>query len=140
MNKDYYKEHRKNSFTQWAYSIQRIDLLIVSISGAGIYVSLESLKFSLEHHTCNNILLKICGVIFVLALIANFISQYTGEKANYNEMKFADEKVEEKEIEAAKFATIADCNSNATGILNIASMITMFSGLVLLIVYFFITF
>lgn len=140
MDKDYYKEHRKNSFTQWAYSIQRIDLLIVSISGAGVYVCLESLKYTLDHHVNNAILLKICGLIFITALVLNFISQYTGEKANHYEMKFADGKLDDDETEAATNAGHAECLSNTTGILNIASMITMFCGLSILIIYFWITF
>jgi hypothetical protein len=140
MDKDYIKEHRKNSFTQWAYSIQRIDLLIVSISGAGIYLSLETLKYSIEHHYCNNILLKICGAVFVSALIINFISQYTGERANDYEMKWCDEKLDNNDIAAKRNEVHAERYSKATGILNISSMIAMFLALILLIMYFFITF
>jgi hypothetical protein len=140
MNKEYYKEHRRNSFAQWAYSIQRIDLLIVSISGGGVYVCLETLKYCLEHHFHNTIILKVCGGIFVLALIVNFISQCTGEKANENEIKWSDEKLDENEVEAKGKQTIAESYSKATGILNISSMVSMFIGLILLLVYFFITF
>ncbi len=140
MDKDYYKEHRKNSFKQWAYSVQRIDLLIVSISGAGIYVVLESLKYSIEHTLCNSLLLKICGVIFVITLVVNFISQCTGERVNEQEIKWADEKLEENEIQAKTHEVNSDFYNKATGILNMTSMIGMFLGLGCLITYFFITF
>src|SRR3569833_544395 len=118
MDKDYYKEHRKNSFTQWSYSIQRIDLLIVAISSGGIYIVLETLKYSLEHQLCYSLLLKLCGVVFVGAIIANFISQITGQRANDHEIKFSDEKLDDNEAGAQVQTFIADTYSNATGVLN----------------------
>jgi len=140
MDKEYYKEHRKNSFTMWSYAIQRIDLLIVAISGAGIYVVLEALKYSLEHKLQNSLFLKFCGVVFLIALIVNFISQWTGEQANEHEIKFADEKLDDKEDSAKIEASIADKWSGATIVLNITSALSMFLALVLLVTYFFITF
>lgn len=43
------KDRQKLSSQGLQYSIQRMDVLIVSISGGGIYVCLETLKFIQEH-------------------------------------------------------------------------------------------
>lgn len=140
MGKEYYQEHRKNSFIQWAYSVQRIDLLIVAISGAGIYICLESLRYSLEHNTPNTWALKICGGIFIISLIVNFISQFTGEKTHRYEMMWADEKLINDDVAAKDKEVRANCYSKATGILNIVSMGAMFIGLLSLLMYFIFTF
>lgn len=137
---DRIKSHRANSFKTWLYSVQRIDLLIVSISGAGIYVVLETLKYSIDHSATNMLLLKITGLVFILTMIINFCSQYTGERASMHEMLWCDEELD-KEIAAAKIhRTIGDAYARATTILNAISMAGMFIGLVLISVYFCVTF
>jgi hypothetical protein len=137
---EYYKEYRKNSSTLWAYSVQRMDLLIVSISGGGLYVVLETLKTSLTSPFALIWMLKTSGAIFVAALMANFISQTTGEAVHRNEIRWADEKLDRDDVKAKEFETKSGLYSRATHALNIASMLLMLIGISLLISYFFITF
>lgn len=62
------------------YSVKRMDLLIISICGAGIYIIFETIR---EFKTGpmpmeNSILLKWSGIFFLVAVLANFTSQITG--------------------------------------------------------------
>ena len=65
------KNSKQMACNGWTYSLQRMDLLIISISGAGVYVILETLKYSLEHPLNCILLLKITGAFFVLSIIIN---------------------------------------------------------------------
>lgn len=79
---DQIKESQKASHDGMNYGIQRIDLLLVSISGAGIYVCLESLKFLKEQSLNSSVNIKLAGFLLALAIIINFISQFLGYQSN----------------------------------------------------------
>lgn len=69
------------------YSIQRIDLLIISLSGAGIYACFELLKYIdtdvvLTKYPEVGTPFKWAGILFTLAIISNFISQWTSYKGS----------------------------------------------------------
>ena len=70
-----WNEHLNNTKERTNYSIRRMDLLIISICGAGIYIIFETLrefktgKIPIENST----LLLICGLCFLKAIIFNFI-------------------------------------------------------------------
>lgn len=148
---DYYKNRKQESSNGIDYSIERIDLLIVSISGAGIYVCLETLKYINDNNMTPSSLVKIGGGLFLGAIILNFISQHFGRKANehdynwceYNldieDEKYRDrvpelrEKIRYHECEAHKFSNYCVNTTNW-------SSIVMASGLFCLLWYFFSTF
>ena len=75
-------EQKKDAIEGWKYALQRMDLLIISISGAGVYVCLEAIKYSSEKNYQNVWLIKIGGLLFVLGIVINFISQHTGKLSN----------------------------------------------------------
>ena len=79
-------ERKKMCHSGWFYAIQRIDLLIITISGAGVYVILEMLKFSRENPLPHLLALKVSGCFFIAAIIINFYSQITGMNANEQDM------------------------------------------------------
>lgn len=136
-------DHLKNTKERTNYSIRRMDLLIISISGAGIYIIFETIRelktggVSLESPR----LLLWSGIAFLLAITANFISQLTGYYANNHEECYALLKL--RKIEGKKYKKTdmgyhndkVDFYNTATDILNISSIVLMFIGLVLLAVF-----
>jgi hypothetical protein len=140
-----FEERKKLSNQYWHYSIQRIDLLVISISGAGIYVILESFKFFYDKKICccDYIFLKISGFLFIASIIVNLLSQLTGKKANEYDVKWCDANMNKTEnpdnnsiFEIASLDAKAHLNSKWTDYLNKLSIISMSIGL-LTLVYFF---
>lgn len=149
ISEDYKIEKLKNSKKMacdgWNYSLQRMDLLIISISSAGVYIVLETIKFSFDKsHALNNpATLKISGIFFVLSIIINFLSQLTGQSANTHHINWVDEQLlSDKPPTQIQLQKIDNCNSTAskwhtfTSRLNVASMVLLFIGLILIMVYF----
>ena len=137
------KERQKLSSQGIFYSVQRIDLLIVSISGAGIYLCLETLKYLKVNNIELGILIKWSGGILLLAIIVNFISQFLGNKSNYYEYLYCESILESnnkpsdiQQAEISKYDCISDVYDKFTTIFNYASALLMLSGLILLISYF----
>ncbi len=125
------------------YSIRRMDLLIISICGAGIYIIFETLR---EFKTGNveieqpNILL-VSGLCFLIAIISNFISQKTGFYSNDNEEKYINlelKKIVGKDIDDCEQDKLDDSvqkYNKWTNRLNITSISLMLIGLVLLAIF-----
>lgn len=138
-----WSSHLNNTRELTNYSIRRMDLLIISISGAGIYIVFQTLKEikTANLEVCSPYLLKLSGIIFLIAISANFVSQITGYRANKNEEGYAlDElsKIEGKDIDECKqkqFDKNVNLYNKATDILNIVSTILMFAGLILLTIF-----
>jgi hypothetical protein len=137
--KDFYE--RANSYE--FYGVQRMDLLIISISGVGIYITLEILRFFYTENIHQDLCwLKIGGVLFALAIFTNFISQLTGQKANSYDAKWSDleiKKITESkdydEYEQKKSSDGEKKFSNYTLGLNIASTVLMLLGVVILMIF-----
>lgn len=137
------KDRKDQAFKMWEYAIQRIDLLIISICGAGIYVTLETLKYIKDNSMEGSSFVKIAGGFFLIAIIINFVSQFLGKKANEKEIALGNAKLdadiivtENQQNEIGKIDSIAENYSKWTDRLNIASLIGMFIGLGFLIYYF----
>ncbi|GAA3643557.1 hypothetical protein [Flavivirga jejuensis] len=137
------KERRRLSYEGLFYSIQRIDLLTISISGAGTYVCLETFKYLKENPVNYPVFIKIAGASFILAIIFNFISQIFGRKSNEQDYLMCDteikagKKITKKdkckiEMYDKKAATYATYTDNFT----LVSLILMFLGLLTLLVFF----
>jgi len=139
-------KYQEQTVSQINYSVQRFDLLIISISGAGIYLMFETLKFlkTPANHICsvNVILLKITGVLFMLAIIVNLISQLTGWHANSNEDKWINIEIKKKNKEEFDRHQYKSLNKKVsslncwTDILNYASAFLMFLGIALSIIFY----
>lgn len=134
-------ERIKMSFQMWMYSVQRIDLLLISICGAGIYAALEALKYASEKQLTSGIwMIKIAGLFFIFGIIVNFISQFTGKKANADDMKMWSAIIEENIDNEEKFDKSSEWHSILTRRLNVSSLVLMSLGLLFLSLYFIITF
>ena len=138
-----WNEHLNNTRERTNYSIRRMDLLIISISGAGIYVIFETLrefksgKIPIDDST----LLLICGLCFLTAIISNFISQKTGYYSNDFEEKYICielRKIQGKKIDGClqdEFDKKVKRFNKITNILNIVSISLMLIGLILLAIF-----
>ncbi len=139
-----FEERKKLSNQLWHYSIQRIDLLIISISGAGIYVILETFKFFYDKKTCccDYIFLKISGLLFISSIIVNIFSQLTGKKANEYDVLWCNENISKADnpnsdslIKIAVLDTKAQHFTKLTDYLNKLSITTMSVGLITLVYF-----
>ena len=140
-------ERQKLSWEGMFYSLQRIDLLIVSICGFGIYICLETIKFLSEKNQDTGLLIKISAGCFLAGIIINFLSQISGYKSNEQDFLMCDaeidagenpDKNEQKEID--KYDKKSEKFSNWTSKLNYFSMGFMFAALILMMYYFLFTF
>ncbi|WP_163406992.1 hypothetical protein [Flavobacterium ajazii] len=153
-------EGKKQSWDGMFYSIQRIDLLIISICGAGIYVCLETIKYiATTHNLCAETLyIKVSAGSFLGGIILNFVSQQYGYKANLQSYLMYDCEIEIEEKKALSetedlivaLEKLTDCRddydrksekfSNLTTRYNNISMFLMFVGLICTFIFFLITF
>jgi hypothetical protein len=137
------KDRQKLSWEGMFYSIQRIDLLIVSICGAGIYVCLETIKYLSDKCIDINLLIRFSGGLFLFGIIVNFLSQIFGFKANQQDFLMCQieidsgSKINKKEqTQIDKYDRSAEKFSNLTEVFNYISMSLMFIGLILIMIYF----
>ena len=143
MTEDQAKERQKLSWEGMFYSMQRIDLLILSISGAGIYVCLESIKYLTDNKIDINHLIRLSGSSFLITIILNFLSQISGNKSNEQDYLMcqarieAGEEVNEEQKEQINFYDRkSDCYNKITTCLNYSSILFMFLGLIFIMCYF----
>ncbi|HXU26976.1 MAG TPA: hypothetical protein VN698_07080 [Bacteroidia bacterium] len=125
------------------YSIQRIDLLIISVCSAGIYASTEIMKYIASSKILNytqinnlNIPFKVAGFMFLFSIISNFISQwgaYKDHSISLESNKLFIHSLENEEDETEKIEKM-DCKAKQFGYLvnygNILSIMLMFLGLI----------
>lgn len=129
------------------YSVQRIDLLIISICGAGIYVCLESLKYFYENKLDSYCLIKLAGAFFLLGIVTNFLSQIFGYKTHEQDYlmceytsECGENPTEEEKDLIRKYDLKSDFFSNLTSKFNYASIASMFIALIMLFILIAITF
>jgi hypothetical protein len=125
------------------YAVQRFDLLTISVSGAGIYIIFEVLKFLKTQQLNTNLiaLLKLSGIIFTISIIVNFLSQFSSWSANHNEELCVDreikrengEDVDKREIDRLDRKVIRF--NGITRALNLISSSFMIGGVILLVIY-----
>lgn len=78
---------RKEKFDSSLYAMQRIDLLLISISGAGLYAIWDIFKF-LKTPTANTVdplLITWSALLFVLTILVNFFAQLLSFYSNFYE-------------------------------------------------------
>ena len=118
------------------YSEQRIDLLIIAISGAGIYVCLETIKFLSGQTDIIGVGIKLSGCFLLGAIIANFIGQLLAKHANKHDYLMCVCVEEQDNCGFNEHDKKAEAFSKWVNITNFLSMGFMFAGLILLVVFF----
>ena len=141
------KDRQKLSWEGMFYSIQRIDLLIVSICGAGIYICLETIKYLSDKSEDISLLVRISGGLFLFGIIVNFLSQILGYKANKEDFLMCQAEIEtgdkiskSEQAEIDRYDKKAEMFSKLTEKSNFLSMGFMFIALILLMWFFLFTF
>ncbi len=141
------KDRQKLSWEGMFYSIQRIDLLIVSICGAGIYVCLETIKYLSDKSEDISLLVRISGGLFLFGIIVNFLSQIFGYKANQQDFLMCQTEIDagnkiskSEQGEIDRYDKKSEMFSKFTDRFNYLSMGFMFVGLILIMWFFLFTF
>jgi hypothetical protein len=143
-----WKEYMDASSIAANNSNNRLDVMIVSLSGAGIYVVLEMLKYlrELQEIIGYQWLLSLSGVILLISIILNFISLYTATVANGNAAEAASFKLGELrgnnnyKDDIKKWFNRSDKYDRFTTIFNKLSIILSTLGISLLLTFYLITF
>ncbi len=124
------------------YAIQRMDLLIISVSGAGIYIIFEMLRF---FHGANPMpdfcAIKIAGISFAFSIVTNFFSQTTGYLANKHEVDSTELEISKEKGDGIDEWQLRLINNNVkfynrlTTSLNITSTLFMLAGVFILTIF-----
>lgn len=129
------------------YSIQRFDLLVISISGAGLYTIFETFKFfTIQHMKSDFTFPRVAGIHFAIAIIINVVSLWSGYKANALELERTELLISEEKENPKKDASrslklrklkvrIASFN-NWTSWMNINATRALISGMILLAIFY----
>lgn len=141
------EEYHKESKRRESYSVARIDLMVVSISGAGLYICFESIRFILQHSATIPQLqaaahwpLTAVGALFAVAIMANFASQHFGFQCNkaaalWARYAYRQENENTTYDEASPLEKKRDRFGRWTDWMNIASTVLMVIGVIGLIVF-----
>ena len=138
-------ERQKMLWGNITYSIQRIDLLIVSVSGAGVYFCLEALKFMYENEIAIGTYIKSSAGLFITAIILNFISQFFSFYANLYDYKYTllsdcQDRTEKETCAMYSHERISNIFNKSNNISTALSVLSMFAGLIICFAYFASTF
>lgn len=147
--KNYKLERYRRIWEALFYTHQRIDILLISISGGGIYVCLETIKYLRDNDYAIEWTIKVSALAFVLSIVANFIGQMLSSAVHSCDYQISDIEVtcEEENVDSTTYnekiksleQKIERLNSCHKWI-NWTSITLMSSGLILLIAFFLITF
>lgn len=133
-----YAETTKKSID---YSLERFDILIITLSSSGLLLSIGFVKDIIKDFSkVNPILLKTTWLLFALALITNLVSQVTGYYANKIDLKITEdiictEKGKDSKIKMKQMELMQSIFDSCTMILNGGSLISLISGIVTLILF-----
>ena len=82
------EDHKEKTTANLKYSIDRFDILIISISSGGLVFSMGFIKDIIQRtQPIDFLLLKISWILFGFAIVLNLFSQVTGYYANNFEFK-----------------------------------------------------
>lgn len=124
------------------YSLERFDILIISLSTSGLIMSIGFVKDIVpDFQTVDLRLLKLTWILFSFALVANLISQVSGYYANKAEIRVSINLVREergKEMKGNQADNLCKRNllSNTTMFINGVCLGSLIGGLATLIAFF----
>ena len=121
------------------YSLERFDILIISLSSGGLVLALNLFK-NYQNICVDKYFLKLSWLFFSLALIINLLSQVTGYLANKYDIKGAKNDIlklkKKDELQNIKWI---DCYRNISDFLtkwlNILSFLSLTIGIILLVIF-----
>lgn len=131
------KEYKKTAETRLKYSIERFDILIISLSSGGLVLGMN--LFS-NFKCAEKTLISYSWLFFSIALILNLLSQITGYLANKFDISCTDNLIDEVERDLVSpntemNETLKSISNLSTYFLNIFSLISLISGIITLIYF-----
>lgn len=135
------KAHISKEEANIKYSVDRFDILIISISSGGLIFSMGFVKDILSVYCVTNFfLLKLSWIFFGTSIMSNLISQVTGFYANKLEIRISNNLIRKEnkkpmkgnQSKSEKYRKLLD---NLTQILNGCSLLLTISAIILLIIF-----
>lgn len=130
-----------NKKLAWENVIATVDKMVAiktGVSGAAIYVTLETMKFFHGKEIQEIVYIKYSGILALITIVAVFAMQYCSYKANYLTYRSEVNLEMKKKKKAEKLECQSDIYNKVAIWLNIASTITVGLSLFLLIIFFFV--
>ena len=143
------QDRHKRIWDALIYSHQRIDILLIAISGGGIYVCFETIKYFLQKGDGINLTIKLSAIFFLATIVINLISQWCSSNVHefdytitYREISCIEDNDDFNKYkdEINKYECKISVYNKAAKYLLISSFISMLTGLILLTAYFLIIF
>jgi hypothetical protein len=130
-------EYIKTAESRAKYSLERFDILIITLSSGGIALSMG---FFENFKEINKTQVYIGCVFFAIAVIINLLSQITGYYANRFDIKYSIQEV--RELEKKEFESDYkkyDCYKRVfdfiTTLFNISSLLCFITGMTFIILF-----
>lgn len=131
------KAYLTSALARAKYSIERFDILIITLSSGGIALSMnffenyESVDKTMVYNGC---------VCFSVALIINLVSQVTGYNANKFDIKYVREEIRELEKKVYvedydKYDSYKKVFNFMTNLFNAISLISFIIGMIYIILF-----
>lgn len=135
------EDHKQKTNENLKYSLDRFDILIISISSGGLVFSMGFVKDLIpKTPPVNFLLLKVSWILFGLAIVLNLFSQVTGYYANKFELKITKniiriERKNEMIGNQAAYEQKKKIMNFFTNLFNGFSLILLISGIVLFVIF-----
>jgi|GEM_PF-1251409 len=123
------------------YSVERFDILIISLSTSGLILSIGFVKdIFKDFEKIDTQLLKFSWLLFTFALIMNLISQVTGYYANKFDLAITNDiirtqKGKESKINKKRLGCIMSIYNYSTQTLNGLSLSSLISAILILVIF-----
>ena len=135
------EEHIKSTKEIMKYSLERFDILIISLSSGGLIFSINIVKDLLKGNSSvlNDMFLRAAWIFFLFSLISNLISQVTGYYCSKNEICVSEdliraEKKKKSKYNKDKLSRMSSLLNKCTMYLNGFSLLTLILGLISLVI------
>ncbi len=134
---DNLNEYIKSAENRAKYSLERFDILIISLSSGGIALSMS---FFENFKEINKTYVYVGCIFFAIAVIINLLSQGTGYYANRFDIKYSIQEVrelEKKEFESdyQKYDCYKKVFDFITNLFNISSLVSFIIGMTYIILF-----
>ena len=137
------EKHSENTSQNIKYAVDRFDILVISLSSAGIALSTNFAKDILEVYPCIDIFhLKISTALFGITIILNLFSQITSYYACKNEIQAVKNLIRDKKGKPRKgnqgaFENNKKIFNKSTLILNAICLTSLIIAMILISVFMF---
>jgi len=140
---DRFEKHIEHTKAIRKYSIERFDLLIISLSTAAIGFSVVALKDLLPISRSCFLLAKVSWLLFVISIIGNLVSQLLSFNASGLEIEVSTNRIRELKQKKSKINIeetdkLMQRQNKVIVILNYVCLASFITGLILILIFVFI--